>query len=560
MSSVSSVLVLFTNRQIPRRVTATTCQPQRNGERSSEQIALAKRLSGRLNAFLFCRSNLLGNLLWFYEAQRSGRLPSDNRVAWRNDSALNDGLDYGVDLTGGYYDAGGKRFCARWGRAERTEPNHCPDYIKATYPLAYTLFSVCWGANVYGAGYDNANQTAYLDGMLRWGLDWLMKVRSKPYERVSTETLPRVGSPGRGRHICSSRRWSVRQIAFVRRWTYATKFVSDAVDNNYWGGDQDIPGPRPAWQVNSTVYVPRHIWRGRPLIILTCGLRRTGTDISSRVAAAFASCSILYNGFSLSPSTSKPAQLPNSTYASLLLTHASQVYSLSQQTPFQTYTTAMPDVDWPYASSSYQDDQALASVLMSIAIEAGGSAIPGASSPQSYLDNASTIWSSNKLNKDVVFNWDSVSPAVPVLMTQVASLSNSDLQPSGGKSNWQTEAEKYFDRVVQGKGTGYLTKGNLLFYEGDSDLASLNPAMTAAMLLFMYGPLASNSEKIGSYKVSSVAYYLTVRLSGIQPSSAICTNTVGLRSREESHVRPIHSRQQSEQSDQSTRRQVKWRQ
>ena len=27
-------------------------------------------------------------------------------------------------------------------------------------------------------GYDLANQTAYLDDMLRWGLDWLMKVRS----------------------------------------------------------------------------------------------------------------------------------------------------------------------------------------------------------------------------------------------------------------------------------------------------------------------------------------------------------------------------------------------
>lgn len=26
-------------------------------------------------------------------------------------------------------------------------------------------------------GYDLANQTAYLDDMLRWGLDWLIKVR-----------------------------------------------------------------------------------------------------------------------------------------------------------------------------------------------------------------------------------------------------------------------------------------------------------------------------------------------------------------------------------------------
>jgi hypothetical protein len=31
------------------------------------------------------------------------------------------------------------------------------------------------------SGYDLANQTAYLDDMLRWGLDWLIKVNSAPY-------------------------------------------------------------------------------------------------------------------------------------------------------------------------------------------------------------------------------------------------------------------------------------------------------------------------------------------------------------------------------------------
>ena len=51
--------------------------------------------------------NTVGNLLYFYEAQRSGKLPSNNRVSWRNDSALDDGKDVGLDLTGGYYDAGG---------------------------------------------------------------------------------------------------------------------------------------------------------------------------------------------------------------------------------------------------------------------------------------------------------------------------------------------------------------------------------------------------------------------------------------------------------------------
>ena len=42
--------------------------------------------------------------LLFYEAQRSGKLPADNRVHWRGDSMLEDGKDVSHDLTGGYFD------------------------------------------------------------------------------------------------------------------------------------------------------------------------------------------------------------------------------------------------------------------------------------------------------------------------------------------------------------------------------------------------------------------------------------------------------------------------
>jgi len=41
--------------------------------------------------------------LLFFEAQRSGLLPPNNRISWRSHSALRDGLDRGVDLSGGYY-------------------------------------------------------------------------------------------------------------------------------------------------------------------------------------------------------------------------------------------------------------------------------------------------------------------------------------------------------------------------------------------------------------------------------------------------------------------------
>ncbi|PWA64408.1 Leucine-rich repeat-containing protein [Artemisia annua] len=42
----------------------------------------------------------------FLEAQRSGKHPPNHRPPWRGDSALDDGKEVGVNLVGGYYDAG----------------------------------------------------------------------------------------------------------------------------------------------------------------------------------------------------------------------------------------------------------------------------------------------------------------------------------------------------------------------------------------------------------------------------------------------------------------------
>ena len=50
---------------------------------------------------------VLGLSWLFYEGQRSGKLPSTNRVSWRGDSALSDQAPDGSDLSGGWYDAGG---------------------------------------------------------------------------------------------------------------------------------------------------------------------------------------------------------------------------------------------------------------------------------------------------------------------------------------------------------------------------------------------------------------------------------------------------------------------
>lgn len=48
-------------------------------------------------------SEVIEKSLLFYEAQRTGKLPSTNRIPWRGDSMLDD-RDGDVDLTGGYFD------------------------------------------------------------------------------------------------------------------------------------------------------------------------------------------------------------------------------------------------------------------------------------------------------------------------------------------------------------------------------------------------------------------------------------------------------------------------
>jgi endoglucanase len=61
--------------------------------------------AGKGNSYNY--GEVLGKSWKFYEAQRSGKLPSNNRISWRGDSALGDKTPTGQDLTGGLYDAGG---------------------------------------------------------------------------------------------------------------------------------------------------------------------------------------------------------------------------------------------------------------------------------------------------------------------------------------------------------------------------------------------------------------------------------------------------------------------
>ncbi|KAJ2914293.1 hypothetical protein MD484_g6157, partial [Candolleomyces efflorescens] len=332
-------------------------------------------------------STLVGNLLYFYEAQRSGELPQTKRVSWRNASALDDGREARVDLSGGYYDAG---------------------------------------------GYDVANQTAYLDDMLRWGLDWLLK-------------------------------------AHTNESTLYVLVASKDVDNSYWGGDRSIPSPRPVYQINDTF---------------------PGTDVAAQTAAAFAACSNLYGNRALDSSTfSTPASLQDNTYSDTLLTHAQQLYSFAVNATGgrKVYQKSVPQVADAYGSSDYGDELAIAALFLSWAT--GDAAL--FTEAEGYYEKY------NLADSNRVFNWDSKVPGLAVLFAQLAK---SNPSVGGNLTAWQANAEQYFDSIVdRKKSPGYVTGGGLLFFEGDSDSASLNPALNVAMLMRRFSTLATSDEKRTKY-------------------------------------------------------------
>ncbi|XP_070565078.1 uncharacterized protein [Ptychodera flava] len=98
---------------------------------------------------------VLHKSLLFYEAQRSGKLPDDNRIPWRNDSAMDDRGINGEDLTGGYYDAG--------------------DHLKFGLPASYTATVLAWGLVEFPDAYEVTGELKYMLDCLRWFADYFIK-------------------------------------------------------------------------------------------------------------------------------------------------------------------------------------------------------------------------------------------------------------------------------------------------------------------------------------------------------------------------------------------------
>ncbi|KGN53401.1 endoglucanase 6 [Cucumis sativus] len=99
--------------------------------------------------------------LLFFEAQRSGYLPHNQRVNWRANSGLQDGKASGVDLVGGYYDAG--------------------DNVKFGLPMAFTVTMMSWSIIEYGKQMATNGELSHALDAVKWGTDYFIKAHPEPY-------------------------------------------------------------------------------------------------------------------------------------------------------------------------------------------------------------------------------------------------------------------------------------------------------------------------------------------------------------------------------------------
>jgi endoglucanase len=143
----------------------------------------------------FDYAEALQDSMFFYQSERSGQLPPGNEVSWRGDSDLFDGSDNGVNLTGGYHDAG--------------------DLVKFGLPEAWAMNMLAWGLIDYKQGYVSAGQYQTALDNLRWGDDYI--ISAHPSANVF---YGQVADPG--------------------------------TDHQFWGPAETNPVARPSYAVTSS--------------------------------------------------------------------------------------------------------------------------------------------------------------------------------------------------------------------------------------------------------------------------------------------------------------------
>ncbi|XP_013393923.1 uncharacterized protein LOC106161501 [Lingula anatina] len=131
----------------------------------------------------------------FYEAQRSGKLPPENRIKWRGDSAMGDKGQQGQDLTGGWYDAG--------------------DHVKFGLPMAWSAMTLTWGLIDHKDAYVKAGEYQNMKNCVKWPMDYFMKAHT-----AKDEFYAQVGDPN--------------------------------ADHSFWGRAEDMKMYRPSYKLSAS--------------------------------------------------------------------------------------------------------------------------------------------------------------------------------------------------------------------------------------------------------------------------------------------------------------------
>lgn len=112
-------------------------------------------------------ADALSKSILFFEGQRSGFLPGDQGLSWRQNSGLGDGYSESVELTGGYYDAG--------------------DNVKFGFPMAFTTTMLAWSVVEFGDVMPPGELRNALVAV-RWATDYLLKTVSIP-DRIYVQVI-----------------------------------------------------------------------------------------------------------------------------------------------------------------------------------------------------------------------------------------------------------------------------------------------------------------------------------------------------------------------------------
>jgi cytochrome c553 len=97
--------------------------------------------------------DVLGLSLKFYEAQRD--VGPFSTVEWRKPASINDGADVGLDLNGGWFDAG--------------------DHVKFNLPMSYSVGMLNWSLIDQEEAYRQAGKLTYGKEQVKYALDYLLE-------------------------------------------------------------------------------------------------------------------------------------------------------------------------------------------------------------------------------------------------------------------------------------------------------------------------------------------------------------------------------------------------